>query len=161
MKIGRILMIVSLGLVWCMLNKSIHPVTFLVGVVLGWGSTALFHSLSPYSVFKLNLWEGVKLLLVFIYEMILANFQIALIILSPRIYIRPGIIEYPLDLKNEGAIVLFANMISLTPGTLSVDISEDKKFIYIHAMIMETPDQLRQDIKRIFEKRIQKMMREA
>jgi multicomponent Na+:H+ antiporter subunit E len=161
MKVGRILMIILLGLTWCMLNTSLHPVTFLIGILLGWLSTALFHSLSPYDVFKLNLWEGFKLFVVFIYEMTRANFQIAFIILSPKIYIRPGIIEYPLDLKNDGAIVLLANILSLTPGTLSIDISEDRKAIYIHAMMMDTPEQLKQEIKNTFEKRIQKMMREA
>ncbi len=161
MRIGRVIMVVLLAFTWCMLNKSIDPATFVVGILLGWASTALFHGLSPYEPFRINLWEGFKLLVVFTYEMIWANFQIAFIILSPKLHIRPGIIEYPVELRNEGAIVLFASMVSLTPGTLSVDISQDRKFIYIHAMIIDSPESLKAEIKKTFESRIQKMLKEA
>jgi multicomponent Na+:H+ antiporter subunit E len=158
MKISRISFHVLLALIWCMMHSSIHPVTFIVGYLLAWASTSMFKVLTRYKPYRMNVWEGIKLFFVFIKEMILANIQIAYIIISPSMNIRPGLIEYPLDIRNDGAIVLLANMISLTPGTLSVDISPDRKFIYVHAMVMETPDQLKQQIKNTFERRIQKML---
>jgi multicomponent Na+:H+ antiporter subunit E len=158
MKISRISFHVLLALIWCMMHNSIHPVTFIVGYLLAWASTSMFKVLTRYKPYRMNVWEGIKLFFVFIKEMILANIQIAYIIISPSMNIRPGLIEYPLDIRNDGAIVLLANMISLTPGTLSVDISPDRKFIYVHAMVMETPDQLKQQIKNTFERRIQKML---
>lgn len=160
MKIHRIILDVFLALIWCMLNDNFSPMTFAVGFLLGWLSLTLFRTLSQYAAFRLNPWEAVKLLGVFFYEMIKANFQIAFIILSPRLKICPGIIEYPLDLKNEDLIVTLANMISLTPGTLTVDISADRRHIYVHAMVMDTPEKLKMKIKNTFERRLQKMVGE-
>jgi multicomponent Na+:H+ antiporter subunit E len=158
MKISRLAFHVLLALIWCMMHNSLYPVTFIIGYLLAWASTSMFRVLTKYNPFRLNIWEGIKLLLVFIKEMIVANIQIAYIIISPAMNIHPGLIEYPLDIRNDGAIVLLANMISLTPGTLSVDISPDRKYIYVHAMVMETPDKLKAQIKQTFERRIQKML---
>lgn len=158
MKISRILFHVVLALLWCMMHNSFHPVTFIVGYLLAWASTSMFKVITTYKPYRMNVLEGIKLFFIFLKEMIVANIQIAYIIISPSMNIRPGLIEYPLDIRNDGAIVLLANMISLTPGTLSVDISPDRKFIYVHAMVMETPDQLKQQIKNTFERRIQKML---
>jgi len=149
-----------LALLWCMMHNSFHPATFIVGYLLAWASTSMFGVLSKYKPYRMNVWEAIKLFFVFLKEMIIANIQISFIIISPQMNIRPGLIEYPLDIKNDGAIVLLANMISLTPGTLSVDIAEDRKYIYVHAMVMETPDLLKQKIKETFESRIQKMLGE-
>jgi multicomponent Na+:H+ antiporter subunit E len=160
MKISRIALHVALAVIWCMMHSSFYPVTFLTGYLLAWGSTSMFKVLTEYRVYRMNLWEALKLFLVFVKEMIVANFQIAYIILTPAMNIRPGLVEYPLDLRNEGAIVLLANMISLTPGTLSVDISSDRRFLYVHAMVMETPDHLKRQIKETFERRIEKMLGE-
>jgi len=160
MKISRILFHIVLALLWCMMHNSFHPATFIVGYLLAWASTSMLKVLTTYKPYRMNVWEGIKLFFIFLKEMIVANLQIAYIIITPPLNIKPGLIEYPLDLKNEGAIVLLANMISLTPGTLSVDIASDRKYIYVHAMVMETPEQMKQQIKNTFEKRIQKMMGE-
>jgi multicomponent Na+:H+ antiporter subunit E len=158
MKISRIIFHIALAFIWCMMHNSFHPATFIVGYMLAWASTTMFKVISSYQPYRMNIWEGIKLFFVFLKEMIVANFQIAYIIITPSMNIRPGLIEYPLDIRNDGAIVLLANMISLTPGTLSVDISPDRKYIYVHAMVMETPDHLKRQIKERFERRIQKML---
>lgn len=160
MKISRVGVHIVLALLWCMMHNTFHPVTFIIGYLLAWATTSMFKVISQYKPYRMNVWEGIKLFFVFVREMIIANFQIAYIIISPRMNIRPGLIEYPLDIRNDGAIVLLANMISLTPGTLSVDISSDRKYIYVHAMVMETPDQLKKQIKETFERRIQRMLGE-
>lgn len=160
MKISRIIFHITLAFIWCMMHNNFHLATFIVGYLLAWTSTTMFKVISAYKPYRMNVWEGIKLLFVFLKEMIIANLQIAYIIITPSMNIRPGLIEYPLDIRNDGAIVLLANMISLTPGTLSVDISPDRKFIYVHAMVMETPDQLKSQIKNRFERRIQRMLGE-
>jgi multicomponent Na+:H+ antiporter subunit E len=160
MKISRIALHIMLAVIWCMLHNSFYPATFIIGYLLAWASTSMFKVITEYKMYRMNIWEALKLFVVFIKEMIVANFQIAYIIITPSMNIRPGLIEYPLDIRNEGAIVLLANMISLTPGTLSIDISSDRRFIYIHAMVMETPDALKRQIKNTFESRIQRMLGE-
>jgi multicomponent Na+:H+ antiporter subunit E len=69
------------------------------------------------------------------------------------------VIAVPLELRNEAAIVLLANMVSLTPGTLSIDLSEDRSCLYVHTMYGEDPVETRRAIKRDFERRIQEVFR--
>jgi len=66
----------------------------------------------------------------------------------------PGLIDIPLTVKNDFEILLLTNLISLTPGTLSVDVSEDREILTVHAMFADDPDALRKDIKDGFERLI-------
>lgn len=80
------------------------------------------------------------LALLFIGELISSAVQVSLLVLSPNLKrrLRPGIIAYPLTVLSDAEITLLANLITLTPGTLSIDVSDDRKFLYIHAL--DVPD---------------------
>ncbi len=69
-------------------------------------------------------------------ELVKANFYIAFIILSPKMKTQPGFIEFPLKIKSPAGLLLFSNLISMTPGSLSAEISEDKKTLLIHALMI-------------------------
>jgi multicomponent Na+:H+ antiporter subunit E len=56
---------------------------------------------------------------------------------APTHHMRPGVIAMPLEAKTDGEITMVANLISLTPGTLSLDVSDDRKVLYIHAMFLD------------------------
>lgn len=77
-----------------------------------------------------------SLALLFIRELLLSAVRVALLVLRPNLnaHIRPAIIAYPLKLTGDPEITLLANLITLTPGTLSVDVSADRRFLYIHAI---------------------------
>ena len=70
----------------------------------------------------------------FIKELILSALSVAWLVIQPRPRLRPGIIAYPLTLTTDAGITLLANMITLTPGTLSIDVSDDRRTLYIHAI---------------------------
>jgi multicomponent Na+:H+ antiporter subunit E len=72
---------------------------------------------------------------------------------------RPGVIAIPLAAKTDLEITLLANLVSLTPGTLSLDVSDDKSVLYIHAMFVDDPDELRHEIKAGFERRVIEVLR--
>ena len=80
-------------------------------------------------------------------ELIVANLQVLRIVLSPRIRIRPGILAYRTRCRTPFGVTLLANSITLTPGTLSVDISEDSKTIFVHALDITHPDEVREGIR--------------
>ena len=67
---------------------------------------------------------------------------------------RPGIVAVPLDLESDAGITLLACLVTLTPGTLSLDVSEDKKTLYVHAMRVDDPEAFRREIKDGFERRV-------
>ncbi len=81
---------------------------------------------------------GIRYLFVFIWEMIKANVDVARRVLSPKIPLNPGIIEIKTNLKTNVAKLALANSITLTPGTLTVDIVDDK--LYIHWIYVHTKD---------------------
>lgn len=90
----------------------------------------------------------------FIYELVKANLQVAWEVGTPKLHMTPGIVGVPLDVKSDGQITMLANLITLTPGTLSMDVSEDKKVLYVYSMYITNREDFIKGIKNGFEKRI-------
>lgn len=95
----------------------------------------------------------------FLYELVKANLQVAADVITPPFYMTPGIVRVPLSAKTDAEISLLANLISLTPGTLSLDVSDDKKVLYVHAMYITNEQEFIDSIKNGFEKRLLNIMR--
>lgn len=77
---------------------------------------------------------------VFIKYLLVANLKVAYDIITPHYYMRPTVIAIPLKAKSDLEITLLANIITLTPGTLSIDVSKDRKVLYIHALYVKDND---------------------
>jgi multicomponent Na+:H+ antiporter subunit E len=99
------------------------------------------------------------LILLFLRELILSALRVAWLAVQPRIAIRPAIIAYPLTVTTDAQITLLANMITLTPGTLSVDVSDDRKWLYVHAIDIQSKEALIGSIAAGFETRILRVTR--
>ncbi len=95
----------------------------------------------------------------FLYELLKANIQVAFDVITPRFYMTPGIVCVPLDAKTDIEITLLANLISLTPGTLSLDVSSDKRSLYVHSMYIKDKASFISGIKNGFEKRLLSILR--
>ena len=103
--------------------------------------------------------KWLSLLLLFVRELVLSALRVAWLALQPRLLIRPAIIAYPLTVTTDTQITLLANMITLTPGTLSLDVSDDRKWLYVHAIDIESKEALIGDIAAGFETRILRVTR--
>jgi multicomponent Na+:H+ antiporter subunit E len=101
----------------------------------------------------------ISLFLLFIYELVLSAWRVAVIVLSPRMDLKPGIIAYPLKVDRDFEITILANLITLTPGTLSVDVSDDRRILYVHAMDASDPEATKRDIAEGFERKIMEAFR--
>jgi multicomponent Na+:H+ antiporter subunit E len=97
--------------------------------------------------------------LFFLKELILANVRVAYEIVTPWKVSHPGVIGIPLDAETDLEITALANVITLTPGTLSLDVSDDRKTLFIHAMFIDDPDTLRKEIKEGLERRLLAVLR--
>lgn len=95
----------------------------------------------------------------FLWELFKANFQVAYEVITPHYRMRPGIVKVPLTIQSNLGITFLANMISLTPGTLSLDVSNDKKVLYVHSMYITNREEFIHSIKNGFEKRILEILR--
>ena len=85
-------------------------------------------------------------------DIMVANFQVARMVLGPNARLRPAFVVYPLELRDEFAISVLANAISLTPGTLSADISDDHGSLLIHGLDVPDAQELIDTIKQRYEK---------
>jgi len=92
--------------------------------------------------------------LLFLYELFMSAYKVAKLVLSPTMELKPGIFAFPLRLERDFEITLLANLITLTPGTLSVDVSEDGRTLYVHAIDCSDPEGARRDIAEGFERKI-------
>jgi multicomponent Na+:H+ antiporter subunit E len=99
------------------------------------------------------------LALYFVWELILSNLRLAIDVMRIRIKARPGIVAIPLDVTTDAEITLLANLITLTPGTLSMDVSDDRSTLYVHAMFADDPQALRDGIKQQFERLVMEALR--
>ncbi len=95
----------------------------------------------------------------YIKEVIKANLQISYDILTPKHYMKPGVIAIPMDVDTDMEILSLNNLITMTPGTLSLDVSTDRRVIYIHAMYIHDVGKLKQQIKNGLEKKILELYR--
>lgn len=98
-------------------------------------------------------------LVFFFWDLIIANIRMAYTVLFPARTMRPGILAIPLDAKTDVEIMLVANLISLTPGTFTIDVSTDRRTLYVHEMYIDDVDLQRNEIKRHYEHRLLKVLR--
>ncbi len=103
----------------------------------------------------------IQFLLFYVGEVFLSTFRVAHDVLTPKDYANPAIIAFPLDAKTDFEILALANLISMTPGTLSIDVSTDRKVLYIHAMFVDDQDveMLKKDLKVTLENKVLKLFR--
>lgn len=93
----------------------------------------------------------------FLFEVMKSSVRVAAIVLSPKLNIRPAVVAVPLDVTRDDQITMFANMITLTPGTLSLDVSNDKKTLYVHAINVDDVEAFRAELKNGFEAQVREV----
>jgi len=145
---------VFLALGWMILNERYSVVEFFIGYALG---AAIVRALGKFWPSPIRLHRPARLArlaLTFATDILVANFIVAWTVIRPRLDIEPAFVVIPLDLEDDFRITLLANMISLTPGTLSVDVAPDRSALYVHCLSAADSDAVRRSIKERFESAI-------
>ncbi|HIS29299.1 MAG TPA: Na+/H+ antiporter subunit E [Candidatus Avamphibacillus intestinigallinarum] len=150
----QILMNLIISFMWMLLNESYTIPTFIWGFLVGILLLFLFQKFIPGHFYLYRVFKIIGLILIFIRELILSNIDIVKLVYKRNLNFEPGIFSYPLEVKKDWQITLLANLITLTPGTLSVAISDDNSKIFIHAMHIDNIEESIQSIKETFEKSI-------
>jgi multicomponent K+:H+ antiporter subunit E len=149
---------VLLVLIWILLSNSVSRGTLVLAVILGLGIpilTAIYWPDRPHLRSPLRLLSYVCIVL---WDVIVANFQVAWIILFMRSdQIKSTLITVPIDLPSPEALSLLAGTITLTPGTVTADVSADGKALLIHALHAPDPDATRDTIKQRYEARLRRI----
>jgi len=144
---------------WMLLNESYTVSSFIAGFIAGMVLLLLFRRFLPGSFYLRRVFMCIGLILLFIRELILSNIEIVKLVYKPHLKVEPGIFAFPTELEKDWEIALLANLITLTPGTLSVAMSSDNSTIYVHAMHIDTVEDSINSIKNTFEKAILEVTR--
>ena len=156
MLVGNIL----LALAWAALQGDFSLTSLIAGYVLGYFILmALVKGgvLAP-SRYVSKVYFAIGLAGFFLWELVLANMRLALDVATPRFQMTPGIIAVPLDATHDSEILLLAMLINLTPGSVALDVSDDRKVMYVHVMYMASADAARTEIKTGFERRVLQLL---
>ena len=130
-----------------------------VGFVVGYGALWLTRPLYAEQAYFGRVLTILRLLTFFIKAMFVSNLRVLWDVVTPSHISRPGIIRLPLDARTDLEIMLVANLISLTPGTLSIDLSHDRRHLYVHVMFLDSVDEARRELKEGLERRVLEVLR--
>ncbi len=150
---------ILLTIVWVAMTGNKDVSNFIFGFVLTYGILYLISSPKARKGYFSRVPNIFIFIGFFIIELIKANLQVAYDVITPKNYMKPGIVGVPLDAKTDLEITLLANIITLTPGTLSLDVSTDKKILYVHSMYIDDPEDFIIDIKMGFERKLLRILR--
>lgn len=138
-------------IIWVVINNSVAPGTLLLGALIAWLVPHYTRNFWPYHCPIRKPWRLLQLLGIVLYDILVANFSAAKLILGPRRALRPGFVTVDLQLTEPVAITLLTSFISLTPGTVSAEVSADHRCISVHCLDVDDPDAIVSHIKRRYE----------
>lgn len=144
---------------WMFLTETYNFSSFLVGFIIGFCLLFIMRRFIPDAFYLEKVAAIVKLVFLFIKELILANLDVLKLVYKPKLTMQPGIFALPTELRTNAEITLLANLITLTPGTLSVAVSDDNTKIYIHTVDVPDVEGSIKAIKDTFEKAIKEVTR--
>jgi multicomponent Na+:H+ antiporter subunit E len=157
---GMFLVNVLLAVAWVLVTGGFSLLNGVFGFVLGLGALSLIREQIGTIGYVRRVRRIASLALLFLYELVMSAIRVFRLVLTPDLSkLEPGFIAYPLTVDRDFEISLLANLITLTPGTLSVDVSDNRRTLYIHAIHVPDPEALKKDIATGFERKIMEAFR--
>lgn len=135
-----------MAVVWCLLWGSGSIWTFIGGLLVGAVVVSGFNRATGREPYLVRIGRLFRFAWYFTRILVKSNLQVAREVITPGFTMKPSILRYPIDHLTPVEKLTLANTITLTPGTLSVDISPDAKWLYLHCMYAESQDAALADI---------------
>lgn len=153
------LMITGLALVWAAITGNFSALNLALGAGIGAVTALLLRNGFAKPMRTGRVRRIASLALLFLWELVVSAVRVALIVLRPNLKasLRPAIIAFPLSVKSDAEITLLANLITLTPGTLSVDVADDRGTLYVHVLHLTDRERLIADIAGGFERKVREV----
>ena len=139
---------VILSLTWCAASGAVTSTNLLVGFVVGYLILSVHPEITQSRNYRNKVYYFLAFVFYFLMEVVLGAIDVAFAVIWPFRKLKPGIIAVPLDTRSAIEHTLLANAVTLTPGTMSIDLSEDNKTLYVHVIHVEDPEKIRRSIKR-------------
>lgn len=152
------LLTILLAVVWILLQNQFTAGMAVFGLILGIIFTKVTAIWWPERPGGIHIGRMISYALIVMWDIIVANIQVAWVVLTvPNNKLKPAWIVVPLDLVQPEAITVLAGTITLTPGTLSADLSDEGHSLLVHALHTDDPDGVRDDIKERYEARLKEI----
>lgn len=148
---------ILLALAWMALTGTFTVGGLFTGLLFGYFVLWVGRRDRNTAAYREKLKTVIGFFLFFLRELVVANLRVAHDVLTPRHRMTPGIVAIPIDLESDLQITLLATLITLTPGSLSLHVADDRKTLYVHAMYIDDPGKLVQGIKQGFERRVREV----
>ncbi|HBB6316594.1 Na+/H+ antiporter subunit E [Staphylococcus delphini] len=146
-----------LAIFWLFVSDSYTMNAFVLGYLFALLLVFLMRKLLPGRFYVITLYKVVKLVFVFLLELIKANIDVLRIILQPRIKNESAFFVYETDLEHPWQVALLSNLITLTPGTVVIGVNDDMKRLYIHCLNFSTKEEEVAGIKGSLEKAVREV----
>jgi len=152
------LLTLLLAVVWILLQNEVSAGMVVFGIILGviipWGTSVWW----PDQPSGFRIGRMILYTFMVIWDIMVANVQVAWIVLTkPNSKLRPAWIVVPLELVQPEAITVLAGTITLTPGTVSADLSDSGHSLLVHVLHTDDPDAVRDEIKDRYERRLKEI----
>ncbi len=138
-----------LALAWTALTGQFTPLNFVFGFLIGYAVLRLMRRPGEPLTYFQRAGRVVRFALFYLWELILSNLRVAATVVAPFHSLRPAVIAVPLSIRSEAAIALLSNLLTLTPGTLALDVSDDRRVMYVHVIHAEDVERARREIKEL------------
>lgn len=159
---SRIILFILGLFVWCLLDWSLNLAHIAVGVIVSLITTIitgdLFTQRPHFFLHIKRYFWFLYYIPVFAWQCFKANIDVAYRVIHPNLPINPGIVKVKTTLQSDTGLTFLANSITLTPGTMSVDIDKEKGFLYIHWINVESQDV--EEATRIIVQRFERILKE-
>jgi multicomponent Na+:H+ antiporter subunit E len=126
-----------IAILWASLSGELSLLNLLIGFALGFGALSWVRSAAGHPRYAIRLLNVLRLVALLAWELLVSTLRVAYDVITPRHRSRPGIIGFTLDARTDAEITIVATVISFMPGTLCLNLSEDRRTLFIHAMFLE------------------------
>ncbi|MCC6556901.1 MAG: Na+/H+ antiporter subunit E [Polyangiaceae bacterium] len=150
---------IALALVWAAMAGELSLRNVVLGFAVGYLALSLSRRALGSSDYIVKVRKAASFLAFFLWDLVRANARLAAHVIAPVRGFRPGIVAYALEGETDGEITLFANAVTLSPGTLALHLSPDRRTLYLHTMYTDDVGGLRGEIKRDFERPLLELLR--
>lgn len=151
---------ILLAFLWASLQQF-RPIDLIGGFILGYGLIWMSHNWlgeeAARYAWRMPLLIG--FLIYYLGELLLATWEVIRALFRDQSTLHPAIIAYPLEANTDLEIVLLNNLIMLTPGSMGVDLSPDRKVLYVHFLDAPDPEEARNRIRTGLERRLLEVLR--
>lgn len=155
----QVLINVAIALLWMFLNDASSGRYFVTGYLIGLVIIFFIRKHFDSKFYLITIYAAIKLFLILIKEIIISSILIIKQILEPKMSIKPGVLVYDTKLKSDFEVTLISLLITFTPGSVVLEVSDDKKKLLLHIMDMPVSSKVVLNSLRIYEKAIMEVTR--